>query len=248
MAGRKGLSARSPSPPPIRNHRRTNPDYLPPERLEELENEAEGFRGSVARDYGAREAERKAAKAREILVERDTGKGVRWHPLHADPSDPLALPRPLLRLIYPEYAGSPEPEVEGEKAGEGVKAIGEGMPAPTKRVDMSAAARLREQMRRDMLSELGGEEEGVRFSIAQKADALRAELKAEAEAKEGQGEEPNWQELASGTKRVLNMTVSWGWGKADNSLRRILRSSCRSCGTSICSASGVGVRTLVGRR
>lgn len=103
------------------------------------------------------------------------------------------------------------------------KSIQEGVRAPPlSRIDMSSAARLREQMRRDMLSELGGDEDGMRFSVAQNdAKASLAEAKAEATT---DGDEPNWQELTSGTKRVLNMTVSRSFGQANNSPSRTLLS------------------------
>lgn len=110
--------------------------------------------------------------------------------------------------IYPELDGarsrSPSPVVHADAA-----------PAPSANsiaasaLNVSAAEKLREQMRRDMLADLGGDdEEQVRFGVKP------AETKAEAKQKEdntaeSEGEEPDWDEIVSGTKRVLAMKVSY---------------------------------------
>ena len=125
------------------------------------------------------------------------------------PSDALGtLPYPLLRLIYPAQVSSrspsPSPPLD--------------LPAPTvkdptisKTDNLSAAERLREQMRRDMLSQFGGEEEGdVRFGVrsAVKDEDERPPTKEEEVKREKRYEGVDWQSMVSGTKKVLTMDVS----------------------------------------
>lgn len=76
-AGRKGLSARSPSPPPLINFAGRNPDALDPRKMARLEGEAESFRERQRREFGEREVERKEGRAREMLVSFDRDKGVK---------------------------------------------------------------------------------------------------------------------------------------------------------------------------
>ncbi|KAL1410825.1 hypothetical protein Q8F55_001768 [Vanrija albida] len=194
-AGRKGLAARSPSPPPL-NPRRNDPDFLPPERHAALAADAEVFRGRRGADSAARKAERDAGKARALLQEMDEAKGVKFHPLWAQPANPAALPRPLLRLIYPDEASpsgsrSPSPALE----------LAAPEPAASSREkNMSAAERLRAHMRRDMLSELGGDEDGdVRFGAAPKDSESDKPAPTEPD-------ETDWPALVSPTKRVLAFT------------------------------------------
>ena len=85
-AGRKGLSARSPSPPPIPNLAGRNPDALDPRKLARLEGETDTFRERQRREFGEREVVRKAGKAREILVQFDREKGVKVG-LYCSPSN-----------------------------------------------------------------------------------------------------------------------------------------------------------------
>lgn len=61
-------------------------------------------------------------------------------------------------------------------------------------------------MRRDMLSTLGGDDEGdIRFSISiPERDAEKEALKEESELEK----QMDWDEVGSGTKRVLAMNVS----------------------------------------
>ncbi|TXT15802.1 hypothetical protein VHUM_00305 [Vanrija humicola] len=195
-AGRKGLSARSPSPPPL-DPRRNNPDYLPPERHAALAADGEVFRGRRGEDAAAKKAERDAGKARALLQELDEAKGVKFHPLWAQPANPAALPRPLLRLLYPDDvtpSRSPSPELE-EVA----------LPAPvatTRAKNMSAAERLRAQMRRDMLSELGGSDDGdVKFGVPRAAEEDEAKP-----APADTDDKTDWASLVSGTKRVLSLS------------------------------------------
>ena len=75
-AGRKGLSARSPSPPPLPVHH-LNPDALDERKLARLTSETEDFRARQRKVFGEREVEKKEVKARDKLVEFDRGKGVK---------------------------------------------------------------------------------------------------------------------------------------------------------------------------
>jgi hypothetical protein len=81
-------------------------------------------------------------------------------------------------------------------------------PTISRSTNLSAAEKLREQMRRDMLSQLGGEnEENVRFSLKVPSDEV-ARVKEE-EQKESKGYEGvDWESMVSGTKKVLTMDVS----------------------------------------
>lgn len=76
-AGRKGLSARSPSPPPLPVSSGRNIDYLDPEKLARLGRETDSFRQFQQRQFGHKDLENKAYKAREILVGYDQEKGVK---------------------------------------------------------------------------------------------------------------------------------------------------------------------------
>lgn len=64
-------------------------------------------------------------------------------------------------------------------------------------------------MRRDMLSQMGGEDEGdMRFGVRPTADADERVAKAtEVEAKK-EYEDVDWESMVSGTKKVLTMDVS----------------------------------------
>ena len=74
-AGRKGLSARSPSPPPLPTHR--NPDALDPRKMARLTSETEDFRERQRRVFGEKEIERKEERAREMLIQFDREKGIK---------------------------------------------------------------------------------------------------------------------------------------------------------------------------
>lgn len=72
-------------------------------------------------------------------------------------------------------------------------------------VKMSAAERLREQMRKDMLSVMGGEDDSsMRFGVTASED--KAEARKEQEIEESY-KGVDWEEMVSGTKKVLNMDV-----------------------------------------
>lgn len=118
------------------------------------------------------------------------------------PFDPLGtLPRPLLKLIYPASAYSPEP-ITPRLASPPPDAV------PERERLVSAAEKVREQMRRDMLSSLGqvDDEDNVRFGIPQAKDD-KAELREE-DAKVVEENKVDWPAQVSGTKRVLSMAVS----------------------------------------
>ncbi|KAK4683583.1 hypothetical protein P7C73_g6656, partial [Tremellales sp. Uapishka_1] len=181
-AGRKGLSAREPTPPPL-PPTGSNPDYLDPAKLARLGKQTESFRERQRREFEEKEIGRKEWKARERLIEFDQAGGIKFHPLHVMPADPLqTLPRPLLRLIYPaqispEGETAPLPPIESFAADK----------------NMSAAERLRAEMRRDMLGDVGDVEE---VSVE----------KVKEEQERGEEEEGvDWEDLVSGTKRVLSM-------------------------------------------
>lgn len=73
---RKGLSARSPSPPPLPlNTANRNPDVLDNAKMEQLGRATEGFRDRQRVEWAEKERERKGKKARELLVEMDREKG-----------------------------------------------------------------------------------------------------------------------------------------------------------------------------
>ncbi len=75
-AGRKGLSARSPSPPPLPIGGR-NPDALDPGKMKRLDGETENFRERQRKEFAGKEVERKELKAMGILVDFDMEKGVK---------------------------------------------------------------------------------------------------------------------------------------------------------------------------
>lgn len=74
-SGRKGLSARSPTPPPLPSQR--NPDALDPKKLERLGQVTESFRERQKAEFGMKEVEKREWKARELLMQFDEEKGVK---------------------------------------------------------------------------------------------------------------------------------------------------------------------------
>jgi hypothetical protein len=145
-----------------------------------------------------------------------------FHPLHVMPFDPLeTLPKPLLRLIYPVQARSPgssrstSPIIEGTKAS-----------------NLTAAQQLRDQMRKDMLTEIGGEgsddevlDLGKRRrdpdDEEERQERKRRKAKEQGAEVEG-GEKVDWEGMVSGTKKVLSMDVS---GLPDKSILWLTNSS-----------------------
>ncbi|OCF30937.1 hypothetical protein I316_07465 [Kwoniella heveanensis BCC8398] len=205
-SGRKGLSAREPSPPPLTSSNR-DPDALDPEKLKRLGRETEGFRERQRAEFSVRERERKGRAAREKLVALDTENGVKFHPLHILPFDPLStIPRPLMRLLYPAQAFSPSPSPPPSAAREPILAYKDGS-------NLSAAEKMREQIRRDMLSDLHGPDEDeddeggvVRFGILPDKDDQKREAIKDATVT-GRDDTAGviWDEMVSGAKRVLAM-------------------------------------------
>ncbi|ORY31652.1 hypothetical protein BCR39DRAFT_493693 [Naematelia encephala] len=199
-AGRKGLTARDPSPPPLPSLSGRNVDALDPSKLERLGRETEDFRARQRREFAEKEIERKEYKAREILVGFDRDKGIKFHPLHVLPTDPLGtLPQPLLKLIYPSQIVSPSRSPSPSEAIQG---------QPVQR-NLTAAEKLREEMRRDMLTQLGGEEDSdndedddLAFGkISRQVDEKPERKKQSLEDWDG----IDWAEMVSGAKKVLSM-------------------------------------------
>ncbi|ADV23243.1 Hypothetical Protein CGB_G0290W [Cryptococcus gattii WM276] len=222
---RKGLSARSPSPPPLPlNTANRNPDVLDNAKMEQLGRATEGFRDRQRVEWAEKERERKGKKARELLVEMDREKGFNFHPLHVLPFDPLGtLPRPLLKLIYPSQLDLLSPSPSGSPASSPSRSLPK-LSTYGKEENISAAEKLREQLKRDMFTDLdlgigqsGGEgeeeEEGVvRFGVEDsRVERLRREREREGEGGEREHKEEvdykdmNWEEMVPGTKRVLSM-------------------------------------------
>ena len=202
-AGRKGLSARPPSPPPLPRSR--NPDAITPAQEARLARETDGYREWQKRQYANKEVEKREWAAREKLVQFDREKGIKvgaswmcetetqFHPLHVMPGDPLGtLPRELLRLIYPAQAYTPSPS----------RSPSPGLPITEKEDKMTEAERVRQQLRREMLSDLpDDEDDGV------DGEAFRTDthgVKMQEEDYEG----VDWDDQVAGTKRVLSMEVS----------------------------------------
>lgn len=79
-SGRKGLSARDPSPPPIPTGHR-NPDMLDERKMARLGQATDQFRDRQRMTYKEKEDERKEVKARELLINYDEKKGVKVSPL-----------------------------------------------------------------------------------------------------------------------------------------------------------------------
>ncbi|OCF61544.1 hypothetical protein L486_01196 [Kwoniella mangroviensis CBS 10435] len=210
-SGRKGLSARSPSPPPLsKNTSGRDPDALDPEKLERLNNQTAGFRERQRAEYGEKERERKGRAAREKLRDFDIEKGVKFHPLHILPFSPLTtVPRPLLKLIYPSQVFSPSPSPPPNRGGvEGYE----------KESNLSAAEKLRDQMRKDMLSTLKSDDdheddEGViRFGVMDDSEPGQERGKKLPTQKLNENEDEykgvSWEEHVNGAKRVLSMDPS----------------------------------------
>lgn len=216
-SGRKGLTARDPTPPPIPTSNR-NPDSLDDAKMARLGQRTDQFRERQKQTFAERDEERKEFKARELLIKYDEESGVKvsrlsatlpiglcqFHPLHVMPSNALGtLPRPLLRLTYPAQVDSRSPSPT--RSPSPPPAVYD--PTISKSTNLSAAEKLRDQMRRDMLSQLGGEdEENVRFTFKPPSEA--AKIKEE-EQRETRGYEGiDWESMVSGTKKVLTMDVS----------------------------------------
>ena len=75
-SGRKGLTARDPTPPPIPTSNR-NPDILDEQKMARLGQATDKFRERQRMTFKEKEDERKEAKARELLIGYDEEKGVK---------------------------------------------------------------------------------------------------------------------------------------------------------------------------
>ena len=100
-SGRRGISARSPSPPPLPDPSGPSPDSLDPKKLERLGKETEDFRARQRREFGEKEAERKSSKARDMLVRFDEERGVK-----VGVPRPPPLSRPLTDISFTLYTSS----------------------------------------------------------------------------------------------------------------------------------------------
>lgn len=132
---------------------------------------------------------------------------IQFHPLHVSPSDPLGtLPRPLLILLYPAHAGalspSPPPATRLSRSPNPV-------PLDASRdKGLTAAERVREQMRRDMLSSLDEEDPITKRKRELGLIGDKEEKSGENQAGKGDYTGVDWQDQVSGTKKVLSMDVS----------------------------------------
>ena len=140
-----------------------------------------------------------------------------FHPLHILPSDPLGtIPRPLLQLIYPAQVLSPSPSRSVSP---------DQLVIHEKEENLSVAAKMREQIRRDMLSDIGDDEDDDDFASG--GTRLRSTTNSllggrpssnRDEPSNGSGlaskkaeqehEGVDWESHVSGTKKVLAMDVS----------------------------------------
>jgi len=75
-SGRKGLTARDPTPPPIPTSNR-NPDLLDENKMAKLGQKTDLFRERQKQTFAERDEERKEFKARELLVSYDAEAGVK---------------------------------------------------------------------------------------------------------------------------------------------------------------------------
>ena len=75
-AGRKGLSARDPSPPLIPTTSGRNVDYLDPKRMAKLGAATDDFRVRQQKGYAEKQIEGRAERAREMLIDFDREAGV----------------------------------------------------------------------------------------------------------------------------------------------------------------------------
>jgi hypothetical protein len=75
-SGRKGLTARDPTPPPIPTSNR-NPDLLDESKMARLGQKTDQFRVRQTQTFAEREEERKEFKARDLLIGYDAEAGVK---------------------------------------------------------------------------------------------------------------------------------------------------------------------------
>ncbi|WWC91949.1 uncharacterized protein L201_006901 [Kwoniella dendrophila CBS 6074] len=223
-SGRKGLTARPVSPPPLptNNFSNRNPDLLDEEKLKRLSRETNDFRERQRLEYGEKDKEKKCRAARDKLAGFDEEKGINFHPLHILPFSPLnTIPRPLLKMIYPSQVISPlsSPEPEPPQIGIG---------GYEKQSNLSAAEKIREQMRKDMLSssssssnnlhindddeDYDGEDGIMKFGVMKNENSIEREEQGkkleQIKIQEDKYQGVNWNEHVEGSKRVLSMDPS----------------------------------------
>jgi hypothetical protein len=75
-SGRKGLTARDPTPPPIPTSTR-NPDLLDDRKMARLGQATDSFRERQKQTFAERDEERKEFKARELLIGYDAEAGIK---------------------------------------------------------------------------------------------------------------------------------------------------------------------------
>jgi hypothetical protein len=204
-AGKSGLGThqRSPSPENMSFLLRQTADPTNSKGPgKELDFSADEFRRRRAGVDEVKRIEGRQWAARKLLMEFDQDKGIQvrplppqyksllntsqFHPLWIIPSAPLqTIPRPLIRLIDPETADTlpdePDPALT----------IRGGSPG----ANLSAADRMREEMRRDALAEVSDDEDVPRT-----------------EGKDREEKEPepqvDWESFIPSVHRVLRMDVS----------------------------------------
>jgi hypothetical protein len=75
-SGRKGISARDPTPPPIPTSNK-NPDLLDDRKMARLGQATDQFRERQKKTFAERDEERKEAKARDLLISYDAEQGIK---------------------------------------------------------------------------------------------------------------------------------------------------------------------------
>ena len=192
-AGKSGVGAhqRSPSPENMSFLLRQSADPTSRRPGKELDDSAEAFRRRRAQVDDAKRIEAREWAARTLHMEFEQAKGTTFHPLWIMPCSPLTtLPRPLIRLIDPELADSLPADAPDALQ------IRPGSP----RANVSAADRMREEMRRDALVELDEEAEEPKPEMAKKE-----------ETEEGEAD-VDWASFIPSVHRVLRMDVSCAFG------------------------------------
>lgn len=194
-AGKSGVGAhqRSPSPENMSFLLRQSAAPASTGPGKALDDSAEAFRRRRAQVDDAKRIEAREWAARTVHMELEQAKGTTFHPLWIMPSSPLTtLPRPLIRLIDPELADSLPADAPDAMQ------IRPGSP----RGNVSAAERMREDMRRDALVELNDEEEEEEDPTPKMAKKEETEGEADVD----------WASYIPSVRRVLRMDVSCALG------------------------------------
>lgn len=85
-SGRKGISARDPTPPPIPTSNK-NPDLLDDRKMARLGQATDQFRERQKKTFAERDEERKEFKARDLLINYDAERGIKVCHLLSDSAD-----------------------------------------------------------------------------------------------------------------------------------------------------------------